>query len=121
MTRIDFRTLFLHALNIAADHAEAKLAEPVPRSFRVELHGAGCAGSIISFDEALNRLYLDEDRFYRLVDLAVTQVLAGETVIFARVSGHTPGPFANTFDPSGPGPFKQIAAEHVIDRRVHTG
>jgi len=121
MTRADFRTLFLRALNAAADSAEAKLAEPVPRLFRVELHGAGCAGSIISVDEAINRLYLADDRFFRIVDLAVTQVLSDETVVFARVSGHAPGPFANTYDPSDLGPFKQIAAEHVIDRRVPTG
>lgn len=60
----------------------------------------------------------------RVVDafeLAVTQVLPDETVVFARVNGHPPLAFAKTFDATDPGPFKQIIAEHGIDHRVHTG
>jgi hypothetical protein len=121
MTKAEFRELFLRALNVAADNAAAKLAEPVPRSFLLELHGAGCAGRIVNVDEALARIYLGDDRFYRIIDLAVTQVRLGETVIFTRVSGHQPADFDHTLDPSGLGPFKQILAEHVTDRRVHSG
>jgi hypothetical protein len=121
MTKTEFGDLFLRALNVAADNAEANLAEPIPRSFRVELHAPGCAGRIVTFDEALSHLYLADDRFYRIIDLAVTQVRAEETVIFTRVSGHQPADFDHTFDPSGYGPFKQLLAEHVTDRRVHSG
>jgi hypothetical protein len=44
-----------------------------------------------------------------------------EQECFARVSGHQPAGFDPTFDPSNPGPFKQIISEHVMDRRVHSG
>ena len=121
MTRTDFRTLFLRALNLAADNTEARLADQVPRSFLVELHGAGRTGAAIIVDESLNNIWLGGDRFYRVINLAVTQVLPDATVVFARVSNHPPAPFGQTFDPTGLGPFKQIVAEHVIDRRVHTG
>ncbi len=121
MTKTEFRALFLRALNIAADNAEATLAEPVPRSFRVELHAPGCAGHIVAIDEALTHLYLGQDRFYRVIDVAALQVLPGETVAFVRVSGHEPAGFDHTFDPAGLGPFKQILAEQVTDRRVHSG
>lgn len=121
MTKTEFRTMFLRALNIAADNAESKLVEPVPRSFLVELHGAGGSGRIVDPDEAVSRMYLGEDRFYRIIDLAVTQILPGETVVFTRVSGHPPAGFEDTFDPPGLGPFKQILSEHVADRRVHSG
>jgi hypothetical protein len=121
MTKTEFRSLFLRALNVAADNAEAKLAEQVPRAFLIELHGAGCAGHILSVDDAVGYLYLGDDRFYRIVDVAVTQIRPGETVVFTRVSGHRPAGFDHTFDPSGLGPFKQILAEHVVDRRVHSG
>jgi hypothetical protein len=121
MTKTEFRGLFLRALNIAADNAEAKVAEPVPRSFLVELHAPDCAGRVLSVDDALTELYLGNDRFYRVIDVAVLQVLPGKTVVFARVSGHEPAGFDRTFDAAGPGPFKQILAEHVADRRVHSG
>lgn len=121
MTKTEFGDLFRRALNIAAANAEAKVAEPIPRSFKVELHAPGCAGRIVDLDEALSHIYLADDRFYRIIDLAVTQVRPDETVIFTRVSGHQPGDFDHTFDPSGYGPFKQIIAEHVTDRRVHSG
>jgi hypothetical protein len=121
MTKAEFRALFLRALNIAADNAEAKLVEPVPRVFLIELHGAGCSGRIVDVDAAVDRLYLGNDRFYRVIDVAVTKILPGETLIFTRMSGHPPAGFERTFDPSGLGPFKQILAEHVADRRVHSG
>ncbi|HTB43270.1 MAG TPA: hypothetical protein VK741_06560 [Acetobacteraceae bacterium] len=121
MTKTEFHELFLRALNIAADNAEAKLAEQIPRSFVVELHGAGCDGRSVPVDEAVTRIYLGGDRFYRIIDVAVTEILPGKTVVFARVSGHEPASYDHTFDPAGLGPFKQILAEHMVDRRVHSG
>ena len=36
------------------------------------------------------------------------------TDIFARVSGHAPGSFDQTWnEPPGTGPFKQLIAEHI--------
>lgn len=121
MTKTELRAMFLRALNIAADNTEAKLVEPVPRSFQIESHGAGCPGRIVNVDEAVNHMFLGEDRFYLLIDVPVREILPGATVVFTRVSDHPPAGFERTFDPSGLGPFKQIFSEHVADRRVHDG
>ncbi len=121
MTKTEFRTLFLRALNVAADNVEAKLAEQVPRAFLIELHGAGSSGRVLSVDDAVSHLCPGDKRFFRIIDVAVTQIQPGETVVFTRASGHRPAGFDHTFDPSGLGPFKQILSEHVVDRRVHSG
>jgi hypothetical protein len=119
MTKGDFRKLFLKALNAAADNAEAGLATPVPRSFRIELHAPGSMGTAMSVDEALDKIWLGNNRFYRVIDVAIKEALPGRSLAFARVSGHAPTRFENTWDPSNLGPFKQIVAEQVNDRRAH--
>jgi hypothetical protein len=118
MTKSDFREMFRRALNGAAANAETKLAKPVPRTFLIELHAPGSSGQVASFDEAVNELYLGSDRFYRIIDVAIKEVLPGESVAFVRVSGHTPAEFSKTWDPSALGPFKEIAAERIDDRRL---
>jgi hypothetical protein len=120
MTRPEFRDLLVRALNVAASNAEAKLGERVPRSFAVELHAPSCSGQKLSLDDAVDQLYLGSDRSYRIIDVAISEVLPDESVAFARVSGHSPVGLGETFDPSDLGPFKQVLAEHVKDRRVHS-
>ena len=121
MTKNDFRVLFLQALNNAADNAEAKFARPIPRSFVIELHAPESSGRALSVDEALDHIYLGSDRFYRIIDVAIKELLPGKSVAFVRVSGHQSAEFSKTWDPSGLGPFKQIIAEKIDDRSVRTG
>lgn len=121
MTRNDFCTLFVRALNLAADQAERRLGTRIPRSFVIELHAPGCSGRRVGIEEAVDRLWLDGDRFYRIIDTAIRQVLPEGSVAFVRVSGHPPAAFESTWDPSALGPFKPILAEHVEDQRVHSG
>lgn len=121
MTKKDFLQLFLRAMNSAADNAEQKLGKPISRSFVVELHAPASPGRTASVDEALDKIYLGSDRFYRIIDVAIKELLPGETVVFVRVSGHPPAEFSKTWDPSALGPFKQIFAEKIDDRRVHAG
>jgi hypothetical protein len=118
MTKNDFRELFLRALNSAADNAEEKLAKPIPRSFVVELHAPASPGRTVSVDKALDQIYLGSDRFYRIIDVAIKELRPGEAVAFVRVSGHQPDEFSKTWDPAALGPFKQIIAETIADRRV---
>src|SRR4051794_25245367 len=121
MTRNAFRELFVRALDLAAAQAEARLGSPVPRSFLIELHGPGSSGSRMSVEEAVDRLYLDPDRFYGVIAPAVTQVDPNAAIACVRTSGHPPATFDQTWDPSALGPFKQMLAEHVEDHRVHSG
>jgi hypothetical protein len=121
MTKEDFRALFQRALNTAADNAEAKFAKPIPRSFMIELHGAGCPGRVISIDEAVDKMYLGADRFFLIIDVAIKELLPKDTVAFVRVSDHPPGVFSATWDPASMGPFKQIVSERLVDRRAQGG
>jgi hypothetical protein len=117
MTKADFRALFLRALNIAAENAEEKIGAPVSRSFRIELHAPESSGHLVSVDEALDHIYLGDDRFYRIIDVAIKELLPGESLAMVRVSGHPPEEFGKTWDPSGTGPFKQIWARTIEDHR----
>ena len=120
MTKDDFRKLFLAALNKAADNAQEKLGKPISHSFMIELHAPTSPGLTVSVDEALDQIYLGSDRFYRIIDVAIKKLLPGEAIAFVRVSGHPPAEFSETWEPSALGPFKQIIAEKIDDRRVHT-
>jgi hypothetical protein len=121
MTNGDFRNLFVRALNLAADNAEKKLGKPISHSFRIELHAPGSAGALLTVDQALDQIYLGHDRFYKVVDVAIKEVSPAGSVAFVRVSGHKPAEFKETFDPAAAGPFKQISAATIEDRRVHSG
>jgi hypothetical protein len=119
MTKDEFRELYLQALNVAADSAEEALAQPIPRSFLIELHGIGGSGSerLLTVEEALDALYLGNDRFYRIIDVAVKKLLPNNSVIFVRPSGHPPDKFEKTWYPGGKGPFKQIYSTRIEDDR----
>ena len=118
MTKDEFRELFLKALEKAANGADTQLGTRVPRSFLVELHGAGCAGQRFEVDEALERLYLDEDRFYKIIDVAVIALMPEKSVAFVRVSGHAPVEFEGTWDARELGPFKQMEPMKIEDHRA---
>ena len=119
MTRDEFRKLYLEALSAAADNAEGALAGPISRSFLIELHGPGGGSNerLLTVDEAFDALYLGNDRFYRIVDVAVKKVLPDNSVIFVRPSGHTPDTFEKTWYPPEKGPFKQIYPVTIEDTR----
>lgn len=114
MNRQSFREQFEKALATAATNAEAKLGRPVPRTFEIELHGAGRSGVIITPDQALDALYLGEDNFYRVIDLAMIALWPSRTRVFVRASDHRPRSFDETWnEPPGSGPFKQVLAQHI--------
>jgi hypothetical protein len=112
---------FQRSLNLAADNAEAKVPPPIPRSFLVRLHAFGYDDRLLSVDEAADKIYVGSDRFYRIIDVAIIEVLSNESMAFVRVSGHAPDAWGATWDPTGSGPFKQLIAEKIVDRRVHRG
>jgi hypothetical protein len=120
MTKNEFRELLLRALNSAADNAEVELAKPVPRSFKIELHAPGSSGRTVSLAEAVDQIYLGSDRFYRIIDVAIKELLPGQSVAFVRASGHAPAEFSKTWNPASLGPFKQMIAEKIEDRSVRT-
>lgn len=116
MIKEEFRRLFDSALESAARNAEGHLGHSVPRSFRILLHGAGHPGDLVEPETALDALYISEDRFYRIIDVAVQAVDPRCTTVFVRASSHTPSRFEQTWnDPPGGGPFKQLGPMLIRD------
>lgn len=108
----DFKILFIRSLEIAVANAEEELGKPISRTYEVMLYGAGHSGDILDVDTAVKEIYLDERKFYRVIDVAVQRVSPKGTRLFMRVSGHKPVPFEQTWNtPEGSGPFKQIMAQ----------
>lgn len=119
MTREDFRRLFQKALGVAADNAEAKLKEPIPRSFLIRLHAFEYDDRLVSIDDALDKLYFSGERFFRIIDVAIVEVQSDASVVFVRPSGHEPNAWSTTWDPTGCGPFKQIIADKILNAGGH--
>jgi hypothetical protein len=114
MTKEEFRQLFEAALETAAKNAEQQLGQSIPHWYRVQLHGAKHAGDVMTIDAAVHALYLGEDRFYRIIDVAITGVSRQFSTAFVRASAHKPSSFEDTWnEPPGSGPFKQLIAEEI--------
>ena len=114
MTKQEFAQLFQRALEQAALNAEQQLGRKVSRHYRILLHGAGHPGDLLSPEAAVDALYLNPDKFFRFIDVAVVEVSRTSVTIFARASDHTPVPFDQTGNtPPGSGPFKQLISKQI--------
>ena len=114
MTKEEFCALLLRALEIAIQRAEQRLGRPVPRRIEIQFHGLAPHSRTMTPDDALEALYLGPDTFFRIVDVAVLQVLQDRCVVFMRVSGHRPAALSETWnEPAGSGPFKQLDSVRI--------
>jgi hypothetical protein len=68
---------------------------------------------MLTVDEALDQIYLGGDRYYRVIDVAIRRLRPEGPVMFARVSGHAPVEYGNTWDPTDLGPFKQLVSQEI--------
>ena len=110
----EFRDLFAVTVETAINNAEMQLDKPIPRQYEISFHGFGYSGEIVTFDEATKALYINENNFYRIIDVAVQKVTPSVSQVFVRVSGHPPVPFSQTWNtPVGNGPFKQLIASNI--------
>jgi hypothetical protein len=114
MNKENFRILFERALMQAAIYAEQQLDRQISSRFIIELHGAKYRGVPLDVTSATDKLYLDEDHFYRIIDVAVIEVGEDYTKIFVRASSHHPATFDQTWNnPPGMGPFKQLRSQQI--------
>lgn len=114
MTKDEFQSLFESALESTATYADHELGWRTPRIFRILLYGGGSPGRYVTPEAAVDTLYLGDDRFHRIIDIAVVEVGNEVTTCFVRASDHTPGPFDQTWNsPPGSGPFKQLLADDI--------
>lgn len=114
MTFDEFIGLFQSALDTAIKNAERLLQRKLPQEMKIILHGAGHTGDVMDSLSAAKKLYLGEDRFYRIIDVSVIRLNPNAVTIFVRASSHTPGTFSETWNsPPGSGPFKQLIAKEI--------
>ncbi len=75
MNKEEFRNLFEHALEVAAQNAEKKLGHPVPQQFEIEMHSLSPRTRILKREEVLDEIYLGPDLFFEsLTSLSVVSV-----------------------------------------------
>ncbi len=114
MSKEEFKNLFEHALDVAAQNAEKKLGRPVTRRFEIEMHGLAPHSRVLNKDQVFDKIYLGPDRFYRIIDVSVCRISKDVSTIYMVVSGHRPGTLSQTWNqPPGSGPFKQVLADEV--------
>jgi hypothetical protein len=114
MTKKEFSQLFEGILTSIASEAEERLGRVIPKSYQIALHGWGHSGTIFSVAAALDVLFISEDLFYRIIDVAVIETTASVTTFFVRISSHEPASFDQTWNtPKGHRPFKHLIAERI--------
>lgn len=110
MNKEAFKALFNQALLKAATKAESQWQLSLPRSFMFDLNAFGYSGPLLTFEQTVDRIFISEDKFYRVIDVAITGVHPEYAVVFIRVSGHSPSSFSDTQNPKELGPFNVMVS-----------
>lgn len=109
MDREKFKKMFLLKAEEALSLGREKAGGKLPATFKVEMHGAGVSGGLMTADEAVNLMYLGDETFYRIIDIGFKGVNNENCILFVRISGHPPAEFGKTWNiPAGSGPFKVL-------------
>lgn len=109
MNKNEFKELFIKNVETAILMAENVFSAKIPRDIKIELYGCELSGAIISIEDSINIMFIDEDSFYRIIDIGVKATSKSEYRIFVRISPHPPSIFENTWNtPVGNGPFKVL-------------
>lgn len=117
MTKKKFAELFATVIERAIAEAERSVGHNLSNHVEIKLFGASYSGQTLNLPSVIDVLYLDEHRFYKLIDVAVMESDKYSTYLFVRVSDHEPGTWEDTYDPyNGMGPFKLLIPSEVIVR-----
>ena len=115
MNKASFALAFQDAIEIACRFAEESLGKPLSRDVTVRMYGASIGGLEVSPSEFIDRAYINDETFYRLIDIMVTEVVGTKPLVFARISDHKPGPLSSCWN-GKQGPFKQLTANAITQR-----
>ncbi len=114
MLKQEFEALLRSQLEVAACRADEQLRRPVPRRFGILRGTPKREGRRITVEQAVDELYVSDNAFFAIIDLAVVEVASDTTWVWARESGHTPCASESTWNqPVGAGPFKQLIATEI--------
>lgn len=106
MTKNDFSLLLEQALARALASFSTVCGETIDPPTNFEVHSPSCSPCMLSLQDAVNAIFIDPLRFYRIIDIGLIPNGDGSSIGFIRVSGHRPGPYEETFNPKDLGPFK---------------
>jgi hypothetical protein len=109
MDKAAFAALFHEAVETACLIAEEALGRTLNRDVIIKAYVPGLDGREVEPQAFLDAAYISDEIFYRLIDLSVIKVVGSTPVLFARVSGHTPGSLSRCWNGEN-GPFKQLGA-----------
>jgi hypothetical protein len=110
-----FRSIFDQALDRAFTESSSITEIREINLDLVQFFGLGHDGTIIDKDSALDLLYLGIDVYYKIVDVMLVSLKGGIATFFVRPSGHPPGPYSQTWGPSGLGPFRILRSDRVAE------
>jgi hypothetical protein len=109
-----YSSLFKNAVEEACLIAEKALGRSLSRRVTIRMFGAGANCAEVAPQEFIDRAYIGDDIFYRLIDIMVVEVRGVDPVVFARVSDHKPAALAESWNGMG-GPFKQLVAGKIVE------
>ena len=105
MNKEGFKRLFSKKVKEALNNA--RLTKTEPSIIVYELHGAGSRGETLLLEELLDKIYIDSEHFFRIIDIGVLASSKDCIKVFVRLSDHKPSSFEETWNnPPGNGPFK---------------
>jgi hypothetical protein len=114
LNKAAFGDLFRSALTTALHNAERHFGRRLPHHVDVKLYGVGRSGVVLGVEEVIDTLFIDEDTFHQIIDVAIAEVGERRCLAFVRVSDRPPVAFHRTRnDPRGTGPFKQLVAQEL--------
>src|ERR1700761_5112538 len=98
MNKAAFALAFQDAVETACRSAEKSLGRTLGRDIIVRMYGAGTDGLDVSPEEFIDRAYISDDLFYRLIDVMVVEVVGTKPVVFARISSHPPARLSESWN-----------------------
>jgi hypothetical protein len=114
MDRESFKNIFLGVVADAIAGAQQLSDRPLLPKFKIELHGGGIGGRVVTLDDALERMFVSESLYFKIIDVGLKKVERDRCIIFVRISDHSPVSFQETWNtPKGNGPFKVILPTEV--------
>jgi hypothetical protein len=114
MDQETFKNLFLRVVADAIAGAQQLSLRPLPSNFKIELHGGGVSGQIVTLNDTLKRMFVSESLYFAVIDVGLKRVEGRQCIVFVRISAHSPVPLDETWDtPNGNGPFKVILPSEI--------
>lgn len=108
LTKEQFSGLFTKALTEAQANAEKQIESPLSSNWAIKLYGVGSPGDELSVEAGVEKLYVAEDRFLKVIDVGVWGAGDCLTVFFVRASDHEHVSLKDTWGGAVTGPFKVI-------------